>query len=346
MAGRAARSAAVPAADALNRRAFQMRRPTRLILLALTALGLAPGTFVRETPPPPDFTSPVTVEKLRVPQLRTGPLLLAGAWVLRSENDHFGGYSALVDRRDGAFLAANDAGRLMRLPRPDRNRAAPTLDKFVDFARVDKVHVDIESLTDDPETGEVWAGLEWAQAIMRFGPQLQKRAEVRPAEMRDWGANSGPESLVRLRDGRFVVIEEDSISAGRHRALLFASDPTRGGKPIPFLFEGADGYRPSDATRLPDGRILVVLRKVHLALPIRFGVRLVTADPADIGAGGLLRSKLLAEIDEPTPTDNYEGATVTVEANGDWAIWLISDDNFFRFQRTLLLKLVWPRGAR
>ena len=328
MAGRTARSAAFPAPDALKRRASTMRRPTRLILLFATALGLAPGTFVRETPPAPDYTSPVTVEKLSVPPLRTGPLVRGSAWVMHSKNDHFGGYSALVDRRDGTFLAANDAGRLMRLPRPDRSKAAPTLDGFIDFARVDKVHVDIESMTNDPNTGQVWIGLEWAQAIIRFGPRLQKQAEVRPAAMRDWGANSGPESLVRLKDGRFVVIEEEAMDGGRHRALLFASDPTRGGKPTPFVFHGAEDYRPSDATRLPDGRILVVLRKVHFALPLRFSIRLVTADPANIRPGGVLRSAFLAEIDEPVPTDNYEGATVTLEANGDWAIWLISDDNF------------------
>jgi len=322
-----------------------MRRSTRLILLALTTVALAPGTFVRETPPPPDYTSPVTVEKLQVPQSRAGPLVLDSAWVLRSENDHFGGYSALIERKDGTFLAANDAGRLMSLPRPDRSDEPPTLDKFVNFARVDKVHVDIESLTDDPETGEVWAGLEWAQAIIRFGPKLQKRAEVRPPQMRDWGGNSGPESLVRLRDGRFVVIEEQAQDGGRHRALLFASDPTRGGVPVAFTFEGADGYRPSDATRLPDGRILVVLRRVDFAFPLRFAIRLVTADPADIRAGGILKAERLADLAEPVPIDNYEGVVVTTEPNGDWAVWLISDDNFFRYQRTLLLKLIWPRTA-
>lgn len=320
-----------------------MRRSTRLILLALTTVALAPGTFVRETPPPPDYTSPVTVEKLQVPSTRAGPLVLDSAWVLRSENDHFGGYSALIERRDGTFLVANDAGRLMRLPRPDRSNASPTLDKFVNFARVDKVHVDIESLTDDPDTGEVWAGLEWAQAIIRFGPQLQKRAEVRPPQMKDWGGNSGPESLVRLKDGRFLVIEEQARDGGRHRALLFASDPTRRGEPLSFTFEGADGYRPSDATRLPDGRILVVLRKVEFAFPLRFAARLVTIDPADIRAGRILESKRLADLVEPIPIDNYEGVAVTIEPEGDWAVWLISDDNFFRYQRTLLLKLIWPQ---
>ena len=319
-----------------------MRR-YRLAFLAITAIGLAPGTFVRETPPAPDYASPVRIGKLPTRAWRSGPLVLESAWLLASANDHFGGYSALIDRQDGTFLAANDAGRLMVLPRPDRSAAAPRLDKFVNFARVDKSHVDVESLTDDPETGEVWAGLEWAQAIIRFSPKLQKRAEVRPRAMRDWGGNSGPESLVRLRDGRFLVIEEQSAKGGKHRALLFGTDPTRGGWPIAFDFEGPKGYRPSDATRLPDGRVLIVMRRVHFALPLRFGTRLVVADPADIRESGVWKAMPLAAVEEPMPTDNFEGAMVTVEPDGDWAVWLISDDNFFRYQRTLLLKLIWPQ---
>lgn len=34
------------------------------------------------------------------------------------------------------------------------------------------------------------------------------RAQVRPLAMREWGSNSRPESLVRLKDGRFVVIAD------------------------------------------------------------------------------------------------------------------------------------------
>ena len=52
-------------------------------------------------------------------------------------------------------------------------------------------------------------------------------------------------------------------------------------------------------------------------------------------------SKRLARIDTPFPSDNYEGLAVVDEGGGSWSLWLISDDNFASYQRTLLLKLHW-----
>lgn len=315
-------------------------RVKRILLACLLALALAPGTFVRSKIPPPDYTSPVTIERIETEPSRSGPLVLDSAWELSSANDHFGGYSAMIAWKKGEFLAANDAGRLMHVPRPDRTSAAPRLDKFLNFERADQSHVDVESLAFDPRSGEVWAGLEWAQQIIRFAPGLQMRAQVRPDEMKDWGGNSGPESLVRLKDGRFVVIEERALADGLHEALLFPGDPTSGAEPLRFVFQGRDGYRPSDASLLPNGKMVVLLRGLRLGLPLHFPTMLVIADPAGIVEDEVLPSTVLARIDDPFPTENYEGLAVTDEG-GSWALWLISDDNFASYQRTLLLKLVW-----
>lgn len=318
----------------------------RKILAVLLAMAVAPGTFVRSELPEPDYTSPVFIEPLEVVPARSGPLTLDAAWVLTSDNDHFGGYSALIAWKPDAFLAANDAGRLMHLPRPDRVDAQPRLDSFLNFKRADKSHVDLESLAFDPRSRQVWAGLEWAQQIIRFGPRLQQQAQIRPEAMKDWGGNSGPESLVRLPDGRFVVIEEQASGAGLHEALLFPEDPTSGAAPIRFTFKGRADYRPSDAALLPNGKLAVLLRGFRWGFPPRFPALLVIADPAEIAEGHVLESRFLAQIDEPFPSDNYEGLAVIDERDGSWSLWLISDDNFASYQRTLLLKLRWDLGQR
>lgn len=320
---------------------------TRKILAGLLALSLAPGTCVRSELPEPDYTSPVEITRLDVRGLKAGPLVLEGAWELASENDHFGGYSALVQWKPGVLLAANDAGRLMKLPRPDGPAGEIALEKFLAFERVDKTRVDLESLTNDPATGRVWAGLEWSQEIIRFDPDLKRERQYRPQAMKDWGSNSGPESLVRLPDGRFIVIEERRRGDGHHNALLFPGDPVAGQLPVPFIFAGREGYRPADAALLPDGRVVVLLRGFELGLPPRFPVMLATFVPSRIGEGKVLRSQFLAQIDEPMPSENYEGVTAIAESDGSWSLWLISDDNFASYQRTLLLKLSWqPDGRR
>ncbi|MBX7528178.1 esterase-like activity of phytase family protein [Qipengyuania vesicularis] len=321
----------------------------RLLLLALVAGGLAPGTFVRSHVPPKDYTAPVEVIDLAPKRLRAGPLVLEGAWELASGNANFGGYSALVARSPTRFLAASDAGRLLHFERPDISGEAPRIETFLASRMVDKMSVDVESLTIDPATGEMWAGLEWGQEIMALGAKLERRKAVKPDAMKDWAGNAGPESLVRLADGRFVVIEEYSGGDGRHEGLLFLSDPTSGAKPISFQLQAPEGFRPSDAALLPDGRIAVLLRGFELGFPPRFPSVIAIADPAKIAGGKVLHANLLAPIDEPLPSDNFEGLAVTEEEDGSWLFWLISDDNFATHQRTLLLKLRWanpPWSAR
>ena len=317
----------------------------RLLLLAVVALGLAPGTFVRSEIPPKDYTSPVEVAALTTDGLSAGPLTLEGAWLLESKNDHFGGFSSLVTTGDGYFYSASDSGRMMRFPRPDLGAGETSLTSFLSSRLKDKMAVDVESLAIDPDTGEMWAGLEWAQEIIALGSKVDRRDSIRPPEMSDWGENSGPESLVRLGDGRFVVIEERTSQGAQHRALLFGQDPVLGEAPVSFLIEGREGYRPSDAALMPDGRIAVLLRSMAWSLPLRFPTLIAIADPAEIAAGEVLSTKVLARIDDPLPSDNWEGLAVIEDRPGVWDFWLISDDNFSAYMRTALIRLRWDRNA-
>ena len=93
---------------------------------------------------------------------------------------------------------------------------------------------------------------------------------------------------------------------------------------------------------LPGGRVLILLRTVYWRLPPRFEGKLVIADPARIRQGKRWSGEVVADLAEPLPVDNYEGLAVEPANDGSAVVWLISDDNTARFQRTLLLKLEWP----
>jgi hypothetical protein len=93
--------------------------------------------------------------------------------------------------------------------------------------------------------------------------------------------------------------------------------------------------------QLPDGRVLILLRKVDWGIPPAFSGKLMIADPSTIRQGERWRAEPVAELEEPLPTDNYEGLAVDSDERGGVVLWLISDDNRARFQRTLLLKLLW-----
>ena len=151
----------------------------------------------------------------------------------------------------------------------------------------------------------------------------------------------------RLADGRFVVLAEvrlDSEAPG-HRAVLFSGDPTAAeiaDQGASFSFAAPAGMRPVDMTQLPDGTVLVLLRSVEWFVPPRFGSAIAVLDPTGIEEGALWRPERVIPLPEAVPQENYEGLAVAAgAAGGATRLWLISDDNVSRFQRTLLVALDW-----
>ncbi|MCA0910104.1 esterase-like activity of phytase family protein [Qipengyuania gaetbuli] len=318
-------------------------RPTRLILCACVIAGLTPGTFLRSEIPPPDLAAPIEIVPLDTAPANSGPLTLAGAWEITGENDGIGGYSALLALDEDTLLAASDAGRVLILPRPDRTGLGPAeVSGFTGLTNDGWIRVDVESLVHDPATGAYWAGIEGSNHIVRFAADRSWSAAAKPASMQEWGHNTGAEAMVLLPDGRAIVIEE-GVASRPPSGIVFDGDPVRVEASATFTLDGTGGYKPADATMLPDGRVAVLLRAWALGLPPRFSARLAVFDPAQIADGATIALEPLADLGEGFPSDNYEGLLVTGDKDGDWTVWLVSDDNFASFQRSLLLKLDWPR---
>jgi len=321
----------------------------RLFLLLIVVIGLAP-VWIR-SPKPSEFNdeSPILrVTAVTVPPVDLGPVRAVGAWQLKSTNRHFGSYSALVPMGDGTLMAAADSGNRLRFTPPGRTGPGPSFEFFADVDFGEKAAYDIESLTRDPRTGRIWAGYEHKNQIERYNPQLRPTGVARPAAMHNWRSNAGPESLARLGDGRFIVLAEtgpdwfDEETPG----LLFPGDPVDGQAPLEFRFRAPGGFDPCDMAALPDGRVLILLRRIVWGLPPRFAGKLMIADPATIRPGELWRAETLADLAAPLPMDNYEGLAIEPMADGGLTLWLISDDNNALYQRTLLLKLLWRPNER
>lgn len=313
-------------------------RPRRLVLAALVAIALSPGIAWRSPLPP--LGSPVAQAiPLDIPRAAAGPLQLAGAWEIVSDHRDFGGFSALVIRPDGTMLLGSDAGRLLTIPRPDRNRATGGLSPLNQRGNGPKVHYDLESLTFDPVSGRSWGGYETSNRIIRFDQNMAFEEARQPPAMRDWGLNAGAEAFARLPDGRFVAIEEqaDSWGGANHRAVLFAGDPTQVVAEQPFTFIGPQGYRPVDAVALDERQLLVLFRSVTLAFPPRFGTALGVVEIAALGQDDPAKARVLTLLAPPIPADNFEGMALTHD-DGATQLWLVSDDNFMQHQRSLLLK--------
>src|SRR3546814_16415220 len=118
--------------------------------------------------------------------------------------------------------------------------------------------------------------------------------------------------MVGLADGRTIVLSEGADDDPREReALLYVGDPAEPGpEPIRFLYD-SDGRGPvSDAAPLPDGRILLVHRRLGFD-PV-FTTILSVADPADIEKDATLRSRTIGRVPVPL-AENYVGAAGSVD---------------------------------
>lgn len=321
--------------------------PERIWRLALLlAIWLALGTIA---PPGPDRPlpgggegalafAPIPFDPENPARRDAGRLHFLGGWEVTSPDPRFGAVSGLRIV-GGEAIALSDAGMIMRFPLPEgvavpRVRFQPLLQG--PGPRRSRSSRDSEGLL--VEGGRLWVAFEGANGIWRYDlATLATQAAARPPAMRAWPGNSGPEALVRLADGRFLVFGEWwDDGAPTSPAVLFAGDPAvPGTAAIRLRYRRPDGYRATDAALLPDGRILILNRRFAW---LRFSAKLVVAEVGAPREGGEIAGTEVATLEAPLPIDNMEGLAVTQE-RGRTIVWLASDDDFMRrFRRTLLLK--------
>ncbi len=271
---------------------------------------------------------------------RLGMLIYERGYRLVSDDPEFGGFSAMLT--DGRhFTLLGDGGEGVRFTLGpagqigDRRWFVLPDGPGTGWEKRDR---DSESLTRDPATGRLWVGFENFNQIWRYAPGFARaEAHVAPALMADWEENRGPESLVRLRDGRFITINEtDGWSGGKGRAaILFMGDPTAGARAVRFTYLPPKGFNATDMTELPDGRLLVVNRQASLLSG--FEAVLTLIDPGAIRAGAVVAGVELARFTGVAIRDNFE-CVAAVREGGVTKIWLASDDNQLPIEQSLLLE--------
>ena len=328
----------------MNRVAALRSTKFKRVLAVAMAAGLGFATWLRAPMPPHNHDLVLKLAPLSLPgaPLQLGPFTLTGAWQLTSPNSDVGGYSALVRPAPGRLLALSDRGFYLEFAAPGAPIGSVGIGPVLNDQALLKKNRDVESASWDPASGQLWLGLEGRNAVIRQHLDMRPIALRVIPEWSGWGSNTGPEAMVRLRDGRFVVLCEcftGWFEDTAHPAFLYAADPSAGSPGQAFSFEGAAGYRPTDMAELPDGRVLIVLRRLLWPAPARFAAKLMLADPAQIVPGQPWQAVELADLSAPLPVDNFEALAIEPRAAGWITAWLMSDDNEAVSQRTLLWQL-------
>lgn len=312
----------------------------RVIAAALIflVLGPAPGTDQR-LPKTGTSAQRIMALPLDYPAGREGRLHFVRGWRLRSPNAMFGGFSALAIIGPERFQFVSDGGYGVRLTLRSDGRVDGAhiglLPAPADTPRR-KSQSDFEAMAVDRASGTTWVAFEGRNQIWRIDPALTHIESRAKLPKPHWPPNRGPEAMVRLPDGRMLVFSEDADDDPRGRAaFLFRGDPAiPGTRAQPFLYDAEGKGAVSDAAVLPDGRVLIVHRRLGFR-PV-FTTILAIVDPADIRPGGVVRSRAIGQVPAPL-AENYEGAAIEVRG-GRTFLWLVSDDNFNSWQRSLLVE--------
>lgn len=283
----------------------------------------------------------VVLEPGNPQRTQLGGLTFLGGVALAGEGAAFGGFSAMAV--DGhRFTLLSDGGNIVSF-----TMGADWTPRAVRFAELPagpgkgwrKQDRDSESLTTDAATGRIWVGFERANAIWRYERGFARaQAHATPPALANWPSNGGAEAMVRLRDGRFVVLAEGrkGDAAGTVRGIMFSGDPViaprRG---FAFSYRPPRGFKPTDMAELPDGRIAILNRR--FALPLSFTATLTVVPRKAIRRGAIVAGREVARFEGAVLHDNFE-ALAAVREGRDTILWIASDNNQLFLQRSLLLK--------
>lgn len=283
----------------------------------------------------------VVLEPGNPQRTQLGGLTFLGGVALAGEGAAFGGFSAIAVDGD-QFTLLSDGGNIVSF-----TMGADWTPRAVRFAELPagpgkgwrKQDRDSESLTTDAATGRIWVGFERANAIWRYERGFARaQAHATPPALANWPSNGGAEAMMRLRDGRFVVLAEDrkGDAAGTVRGIMFSGDPViaprRG---FAFSYRPPRGFKPTDMAELPDGRIAILNRR--FALPLSFTATLTVVPRKAIRRGAIVAGREVARFEGAVLHDNFE-ALAAVREGRDTILWIASDNNQLFLQRSLLLK--------
>ena len=230
------------------------------------------------------------------------------AWRLSAPDHRFGGLSALAVER-GELIALTDSGVVVRFAPPDDGKHLRiALHDLPDGpgSQLRKSGRDSESLLAHRNGRDWWVGFENRHSLWLFDRDFGRVLAKRSLAV-DWRPNRGGEALVEGAAGVMVLPEDGGAVAGGDMVAPPWS---------------------SDATRLRDGRLVLLIRRPSLT---GFDNQLW------IGPGSGKRAQRIAL--DLGMLDNMEGIAAAPLPDGGTRLWIVSDNDFRPWRRTLLVAL-------
>ena len=314
---------------------------TTLLLILLSSCSIAPPSALIQL-------RAFEIESKEHERTEFDKLTLLSAFELRSRHPQFGGISGLSVGADERLYAVSDRGYWLsaRMRHDNEGRLLNLLDLEIkpiltpDRTPTDGLLTDAEALASAPD-GSFIVGFEQIHRLWRYPPppltfDAPAQPITMPRELAKAPRNGGLECIAVLPDGRiFTIAEELRNKDGSFRGWLIDNE-----RSVELSYVPSAEFRASDCASLPNGDVIVLER--HFSIFLSFSARLKRISRDSIQPHAVLSGEELLRLDPPLRLDNFEGIAIREDPAGT-LIYLISDDNFQPFQRTLLLQFRLPR---
>ncbi len=292
---------------------------------------------------------PVPLDRSQPPSTKAGKLEYRGGIELSSTANGFGGFSSLWVSPDGQrMLTVSDASDWLaaRLVYGPSGELAGVADAEMGrLVGIDGKPLPAKTFETDAEalemvsSGGILVAFERHHRLWLYPPATPlfsqpPRALTLPPGLKDAPSNEGVEALAELPDGQFLAVPE-GLREGD--AFIGWIGDGKVWQKLTVASHGA--YQPTDAKALPNGDVILLERRYNPLTGLGAHLRLIPAH--QIVPGGRLTGEELADIVPPLTIDNFEGLGVR-RGNGEWLIYIISDDNFQIIQRTYLMMFALP----
>lgn len=316
-------------------------------LIGLSALSLIAAAEAGEMPPGWDKVMaeavPIQLDAYPVkpPVGKFSGLSVEGAWVLESDADGFGGLSGLVVR-DGVLYAVSDHAHWFSARLHVSDGALYLEDPVLAPIRT----TDGEVL--DPDSGDA-EGLTWYDGHLAVSMERDPRMMVlgdsgglgmtlRSDLFAGLPSNEGLEALATLPDGRLIAFAEKTNGLD---IPAFVMDPVAG-TVVRGTLRRRTHHVATGADVDPDGNLYVLgrSRSRYFWRILGSGIRVTRYQTGSDGFPIPDTVETMASFDEGSGIDNMESLAVEMEADGTLHLWLLSDDNFSRWENTLLLRFL------
>lgn len=276
---------------------------------------------------------------------RIGRLIWRGGVAMTANSPHFGGWSDLHVAPDGRSLTSiSDEGAWLTATIDYDSKgslAGLSQGRLGQLRGLDgkpiatKAEADAEGMARLAD-GSWLVSFERRHRLWRYRTLTDTPAPVEgPAEIGRQPANGGIEALTALTDGRVVAISEE-YGQRPGTVMGWIGVPAAGGYVWrSFDYATVPDFQPTAIAMLPDGSFATIERAFDIVRGVR--CRVMRFDAAQLEPGATVRAEELARLVAPYAVDNLEGMAATKGTRGETLLWLISDDNFNRLQRNILL---------